>query len=110
MRMALSIALAMFFSAQAGAQNTYNNNQKYKIIEVITYTGDSTILFRPQTMPIIPGCVANYFIIPPNFPLESRQQALSRLLTAYTTNELINIGFDGQVCGPNGHVLAYRIG
>lgn len=102
-------ALAVLAASPAAADNSYNANTYGHLATVLTYTGDTTILFSFDKMPTVPNCEGSYFVIPADQGL-ARQQELSRLLTAYSTHEFINIGYDGQTCGPNGYILAYRVG
>lgn len=97
-------------SQSASAQNQYNKNSPHVITEILTYPYDKTILFRVKDMPNIPGCSPQYFEISANASYESRTQTLSRLLTAYTAKELVNIGYDGENCAPSSYILVYRVG
>lgn len=92
------------------AANTYNTNTAHRITHVLTYTYDATILFHAENMPAIPGCAGNYFVIPNDASLDTRHQILSRLLIAYSTREIINIGYDGVTCGPGGYIMVHRVG
>lgn len=104
-----ALALAVVTANPAAADNSYNTSSSGQLSEVLTYTSDTTILFAFPNMPKVPNCTGRYFVIPADQGL-AREQELSRLLTAYTTHEFVNIGFDGQTCGPNGYILVYRVG
>ncbi|MBW6527308.1 hypothetical protein KZ813_10695 [Sphingomonas sp. RHCKR7] len=104
-----ALALAALAATPAAADNSYNMNSGGQLSEVLTYTGDTTILFAFAHMPKVPNCTGRYFVIPGDQGL-ARQQELSRLLTAYATHESINIGYDGQTCGPGGYIMVHRVG
>lgn len=71
---------------------------------------NTTILFKVDNMPAIPGCRGDLLIIPGDASMDMRHQILSRLLLAYSTKETVNIGYDGITCGPGGYILVYRVG
>jgi hypothetical protein len=104
-----ALAFTALAASPAAADNSYNANIYGHLTTVLTYTGDTTILFSFDKMPTVPNCAGVYFVIPADEGL-ARQQELSRLLTAYTMHEFINIGYDGQTCGPGGYILVYRVG
>jgi hypothetical protein len=111
MKKILFLISAIFMSFPAHAQYTYNNNViADRIVSVITYAHDNSILFNIPNMPQIPGCAGHYFVITPDLPTDNRQQLLSRLLVAYSSKEAINIGYDGQTCNSIGYIVVFRVG
>jgi hypothetical protein len=104
-----ALALMAVAASPAAANNSYNANSRGQLSELLTYAGDTLILFASADMPKVSNCIGSYFVIPGDQGL-ARQQELSRLLTAYASHENINIGYDEQTCGPNGYILVYRVG
>lgn len=105
-----TLALMAASAGPASAQNSYNSNIRGRVDQLITYVGDATILFTIDPMPVTPQCGQRYFRIAPTLPLDQRQQLFSRLMTAYTTHEQINIGYDSQTCSQEDFIVVYRVG
>jgi hypothetical protein len=112
MKIKYGAALILMVAAigPASAQTSYNANVKGRIDQLITYVGDSTILFTIDPMPATPQCGGRYFRIQGNLPLDQRQQLFSRLVAAYTSREVVNIGYDSQTCSPEDFIQTFRVG
>lgn len=107
---AAALTISVGLSSPSLAANQCNANSVHRVTEVLTYTYDTTILFRVDNMPSIAGCRGDLLVIPGDASMDTRHQILSRLLLAYSTKETVNIGYDGITCGPVGYVLVYRVG
>lgn len=104
------ITLLIVFPLFANAG--YNANFSGKVTAVLTYTYSTQILIRVEGQPTThPECTAlDYLVIDPNTPDNIRQLVLSRLLTAYTTGEVVNIGYDKDSSCVNGRIKVFRVG
>lgn len=105
-----ALILAATAAGPVSAQNSYNANISGRVVEVLTYTEDATVLFTIDPMPTSPQCGDRYFRISRNLPLEMRQQVFSRLMAAYMNREVVNIGYDNQTCSPEGSFKVFRVG
>lgn len=106
----VALLISAALASPSSAANQYNANSVHRVTDVLTYTYDTTILFRVDNMPAIPGCRGDLLIIPGDANMDSRHQILSRLLLAHSTKETLNIGYDGITCGPGGYIMVYRVG
>ena len=90
----------------------YNANFRGEILEVLTYTDSTRILIKVENQPNQhPQCSKfDYLVIPSDIPAENRQIILSRILLAYASGEIVNIGYDktGSCVGPR--IRLYRVG
>lgn len=78
---------------------------------VYVYTDGDYIYFRLNNQPTShPKCKSNYFVIPSTVPQNRREMLLSRLLTAYSMKEKVNIGYDNSVECANGYIKVHRVG
>lgn len=59
-----AFALAAVLATPAAADNSYNANMSAHLTAVLTYFGDTRILFTLDTMPSVPNCTGGYFVIP----------------------------------------------
>jgi hypothetical protein len=112
MRLASALAFVTFATtatSRVDASNVYNANTSATITAINTYAGINQILFAISSLPNNP-CSSPYLELSASLTDTNRQILLSRLLTAYTTKEIINIGYDSVTCGPNGYVWVARIG
>lgn len=93
----------------------YTANFSGKITQVLTYPGSTLILIRVENTPRShPKCsLIDYMAIDPNISADSRQLIMSRILLAYSTKEVINIGYDknsnADSCIGN-RLRVYRVG
>lgn len=90
----------------------YNANFKGKITQVLTYTYSTQILIRVEGQPSDhPECnLTDYLSVDPDISAESRQLVYSRILTAYATGEVVNIGYDKTGGCVSGRIRIYRVG
>ncbi len=110
MREIIFLTFAIFIACcPAKAQNSYDSNLVVRLTSVITYTEQDDILFTIESPPQLSQC-GPYFLILGTLPDARRAQLLSRLLTAYSSNSPINIGYDGSTCGPGGYFRVFRVG
>ena len=74
----------------------YTANFQGKVTSVLTYPGSTLILIRVEGMPTSHPKCTNFDLmaIDPAISSESRQLVMSRLLTAYSMKEVVNIGYD----------------
>lgn len=110
MTITVFIAINVFFSSFAFAG--YNANFKGKITHVLTYTYSTQILVRVEGQPSShPECSRfDYLIVDPATPDNIREMVLSRLLTAYATGEVVNIGYDKDSSCVSGRIKIFRVG
>lgn len=103
------ILICYFAAAPAMAQ--YNSNMQGELEGVYVYTDGDYIYFRLKNQPDShPACNPFFFVISETVPYERRTMLLSRLLAAYSTKEIVNIGFDGQGACVHGYIQAHRVG
>lgn len=90
----------------------YNANFAGKVTHVLTYTYSSQILIKVEGMPEThPECTKlGYMVIADDTPDNIRQSVLARLLTAYTTGEKVNIGYDKDSSCVSGRMKVFRVG
>ncbi|QUJ68610.1 hypothetical protein KDD30_05720 [Photobacterium sp. GJ3] len=89
----------------------YNANIRGVVTEVLTYTESNIILFRLNNQPAShPTCKPGYFSVDASVPSETRHQVLSRLLTAYATGKLVNIGYDKDGTCSGTWIRTHRVG
>lgn len=89
----------------------YNANMRGEIQGIYVYTDADHIYVILKNQPSNHhACNPNYFVIPASVPYERRQMLLSRLLTAYASKEVVNIGYDATGNCANGYIQIYRVG
>ena len=90
----------------------YNANFVGKVTHVLTYTYSTQILIKVEGMPEThPECTKlGYMVIADDTPDNIRQSVLARLLTAYTTGEEVNIGYDKDSSCVSGRMKVFRVG
>lgn len=89
----------------------YNANIQGVVTKVLTYTGDGRIFLRLSNQPSShPQCSTDYFSIDASVSDSVRSQLLARLLVAYSTGEVVNIGYDSQGDCSHGRIRVYRVG
>lgn len=98
------------FSSEAFAN--YNANFSGKVTNILTYTSTSQILVKVSGQPTShPQCTnLDFLVIDSNTPDNIRQIVLSRLLLAYSTGEVVNIGYDKDGSCIGGRIKIYRVG
>lgn len=103
----IMLGLLISFTSQAA----YNANMRGEIQGVYVYTDADHIYVILKNQPSShPACNPNYFVIPASVPYERRQMLLSRLLTAYASKEVVNIGYDATGSCANGYIQIHRVG
>jgi len=94
-----------------GANAHYNANMKGVIENVLVYTDGDYVYIQLKNQPTThPTCRPNYFVIDASLPHERRQMLLTRLMTAYTTKENVNIGYDAEGDCAHGYIRIHRVG
>lgn len=90
----------------------YEKNFDGKITQVLTYTHVDEILIRVEGQPTNhPVCTLfDYMVIDKSVSVERRQVVLSRILLAYASGEIVNIGYDSKDECIEGRIKVYRIG
>lgn len=101
------LGLLISFTSQAA----YNANMQGEVKGVYVYTDADHIYIVLKNQPTShPVCKPNYFVIPASVPAERRQMLLSRLLTAYASKEVVNIGYDATGNCANTYIQVHRVG
>lgn len=90
----------------------YDNNFTGKVISVLTYPYSKQILIRVEGQPTAHPICNNfdYMAIEANIDNEARQLVFSRLLMAYASGEIINIGYDSKDECVGSRIKIYRVG
>ena len=89
----------------------YNANMQGVVTTVVTYAGGDYIYFKLHNQPTShPLCKTDFFVIHASTPPDRLDRMLSRLLTAYTTGETVNIGYDDAGDCAHGRIRVHRIG
>jgi hypothetical protein len=114
MKQYLLVVLIALFAPASYAK--YTANFQGVITHVLTYPGSTLILIRVSNMPTShPKCTnLDYMAIDPAISSESRQLVMSRILTAYSTKETVNIGYDkdsnSDSCVSGDRLRIHRVG
>jgi len=110
----MRIILFVFLWAGAfvGTQANYDANFRGKVLNVLTYTEHKKILIRVEGQPTShPVCTRfDYLVIDSGIDDQARQMVFSRLLMAYASGEVINIGYDSVDECIGGRIKVYRAG
>lgn len=89
----------------------YNANHKSELSAVVTYAAGDYIYVKLKNPPAVTSCDKTYFVISETVPESRRQMMLSRLLMAYASKEVVNIGYDeGSGDCIHGYVRIHRVG
>ncbi len=108
----IKLILALCFtilSYSAFAQ--HNANMRGVLEGVYVYTDGDYIYFRLKNQPTShPSCNPKYFVIDSSVPHERQQMLLTRLMTAYTTKENVNIGYDAEGDCAHTYIRVHRVG
>lgn len=105
---ASSFIFAMGASTEAFA--TYDANMVGKITQILTYP-DGQIYIRLENQPTTHnGCNPAYFSIATDVPQVAANRMLGRAMTAYTTGEVVNIGYAASGDCANTYIRVYRVG
>lgn len=106
----VSVAAAALL-ASGNALSNYNANMGGVVVDVLTYADTDSIYFRLANQPAShPACNAAYFALSASVPEARRNRLYARLLTAKTTGEPINIGYDDVGDCADGYIRAHRVG
>ena len=101
--------LVALLSSMSYAQ--YDSNISGKLSHVATYADGDYIYFTLENQPTShPTCDPTYFVIDQAVPFERQNRMLSRLLTAYTTKELVLVGYDSEGNCAHGYIRVHRVG
>lgn len=88
----------------------YNDNLVGEVTHVMTYS-NGLILFRLKNQPSShPTCNETYFAIATNVAETAANRMYTRLITAHTTKQPVNIGFDNAGDCGNGYIRTHRVG
>ncbi len=104
------IVAMLFMLASMALHAGYNANTSSEIKHVAIYTEGDYIYFSLKNPPEHPVCKNTHFVIDGSVSYERRQMLLSRLLMAYASKEVVNIGYDGEGNCAHGYVRVYRVG
>jgi len=109
-KMRLLLVICLLFTSSVSAD--YDSNFKGKVLEVLTYTTSSLILFKVESQPSShPLCTKfDYIAIAPETAPELKQIVYSRLLAAYAADEVVNNGHDGKDECVGARMKVYRVG
>jgi len=103
------LTCVLFISPLVNSQ--YNANIKGVIDDDYVYTDGNHIYFRFVNQPTEHSvCKPNYFVLGADIPSDRLDRLLTRLLTAHTTKEEINIGYDNSVECARGYIKVHRVG
>ncbi len=88
----------------------YDANVSGVIQGLYSYSG-GLVLFSLSTQPSShPTCNRALFALATDLSEAAANRMYSRLLTAYTTKQAINIGYDSQGDCGNGYIRVHRVG
>jgi len=105
-KIVIALALTLSSSSFAG----YNANLSGKIVNVLTYPNGLVLIHLDNQPTTHPVCTPTYFAIGTDVPSQGANRMLSRLLTAYTTKEVIKIGYDSAGGCADTYIRIHRIG
>ena len=89
----------------------YNANMQGKLSDVMVYSDGDYIYLRLENQPDShPQCNPSYFVIAATVPLERRKMMLARLMMAYASGEVVNLGYDSQGDCSHGYIRVHRVG
>ena len=103
---------ALSLVASESALGTYDNNITGVVDAVNTYT-DGLILIHLANQPSShPLCNANFFAVDPGSTNDANamNRMYARLITAYATQQPVNLGYDSQGDCVRGYIHVWRIG
>ncbi len=108
MKFFTAILCFLISSAHAG----YDANFTGKVTAVLTYSYSTQILIRVAGQPTSHPTCTNFDLlaIAADVSAESRQLIMSRLMLAYATGEVVNIGYDKTGGCVDGRIRVYRVG
>lgn len=101
----------MLFLSSFSSWSEYNENMTGVIKSLLVYTEGDYIYFQLENQPKEhPTCNPVYFVIHGSVQESRRKMLFSRLSMAYTTKEVVNIGFDSQGDCAHGYIRVHRAG
>lgn len=107
----IGVSLCVLVIPVQSASAIYNANMTGKITGVFVYTDSDSIYFTLDNQPAShPVCNPQYFVLDPSLPAARLDRLYSRALTAKTTGESINIGYDATTECTDGYIKVHRIG
>ncbi|WP_104398452.1 hypothetical protein [Vibrio penaeicida] len=110
------IILLVLLMVSTSSYARYTANFRGVITDVLTYPGSTLVLIKVTNMPKShPKCtLLDFMAIDPAISSESRQLVMSRILTAYSTKETVNIGYDKEShsdsCTGGDRMRVHRVG
>ncbi len=114
MKLIIKTLLSIFaigLLSPSSASAIYNANISGKVTAIWAYTEADHIYFKLDNQPTShPVCNPNFFVIDAALPAPRMDRLFARALTAKTTGETINIGYDATTECQNGYIKVHRIG
>ena len=103
----LSLSCLLFSTAASAG---YDANVSGKVTSLLTYPSGK-VLFSLDTQPTEHNsCNRQYFALAANLPEQAMSRMYARLLTAYSTEEKINIGYDAVGDCASNYIRTHRVG
>jgi len=107
-KLLFAVLLSLFASS---AFAVYNADMSGELEGVYIYTDSDRIHLRLLNQPTShPACSSVYFVSDDRITADRRKAILARLLTAYATHEVINIGYDSTGDCADGFLRVHRAG
>lgn len=108
----LIAAVALMLPGLGGA--TYNANMQGKVVTVAFYSEGDYVYFALANQPTAhPSCNPSWFVLDPSvqgIPEARMARLAARLLAAYSSGEVVNVGYDDQGDCLHGFLRVYRVG
>ncbi|WP_096087864.1 hypothetical protein [Agaribacterium haliotis] len=104
--------LLMMVLVPAAVHADYDANFRGKILDVITYPYNDTILIRVENQPKSHPICGNFDYLALDAGVEEhrRQYVFARMLAAYAAGEVVNIGYDSKDLCSGDRIRIYRVG
>jgi hypothetical protein len=97
--------------AMSPALANYDANLTSLVTEVLVYSDSNVILFRLAQQPAShPACIPTYFALDSLIPEPRLSRLYARLLSAKSTGEPVNIGYDKTGDCSHSYIRAHRVG
>lgn len=105
----LLVCIAMLLPSFGMAE--YNAGYSGEISEVLVYSYGDQILIALNNQPTAhPTCNPRYFSIDASVTADRRKAMLARIMYAYSTKEVVTIGYDKNATCSGGYMWVYRVG
>ncbi len=106
-----AFAALMLLLAVTPGHAFYNANIQGVVTGVWTYDDRDSIYVHLDTQPTShPTCNPLYFVIDPSLSADRRHMMHARLLLAYSSGEVINIGYDNAGNCVEDYIRVHRVG